>query len=308
MIGTVAVRGVDSDLAQTLRSLIEARAGQRLEDAPLREDLKRMWRLGVLADARVEVTGDELAYVVTPRPRIGRVVIPMPDPVALRRFALLAGVQFDPARLHRIASATEVNYVRAGHLDAHVAVTVAPRSDRIDICVAATPGPRVTLAKLELAGARQIPDDVLRKVMHGAKGGVNVVGGIYDADALNTDRIWLLAAYFDRGMLLAQVGTPIVERRGTRLAVTVPISEGPVLRFGTIWTDNMPHIPLPISRGQVASRVRIAEVREALATLVGASIDVRTEIHPEKNEVDVGFVAERRWPWDVLSSWRSRSP
>lgn len=307
-IATVAVLGVDPELAGTLRSLIQTKPGVKVHEAPLREDLRRLWTLGVLADARVELADDQLAFVVTPRPRIGRVVTPHADPVALRRFALLAGAQFDPARIHRIASATALNYMRDGHLDAQVEVAIVPHPERVDVCVAAAPGPRITIAKLELAGRSQMPEDVLRKALHGAKGGVNVVGGVYDADALNADRVWLLREYFDRGMLLAEVGMPEAERHGSQLAVTIPITEGPVLRYGTVWTDGVPSMKLPLVRGQVASRTRIAEVRDAIEVLAGAYVDVRTEINREKNEIDVGFVVERRWPWDVLTSWRSRLP
>lgn len=307
-IRSIAVRGVAPEVAATLRSAVQTRPGQRVSEAPLADDVRRLWALGVIADARVELAGDALEFVVTSRPRIGRVVTPRVDPVALRRFELLAGARFDPARLHRIANATERSYAREGYLDARVALAMARRADAVDVCIAATPGPRVTIAKLELAGRRQVPEAVLRAAIHGAAAGINVPGGVYDEEALVANTPALLDAYYERGMMLAAIGAPRVTRRGHTLHVTLPITEGPVFRFGALGVEGMPHVTLPFSRDEIITRSRIAQLRAALEELAGTTIDVRTSFDRDANRIDLTFIAQRRWPWDVFMSLPSRSP
>src|SRR5512135_800358 len=78
-VGTIAsieVEGAPA-IASLLRGVIETHTGQPLREAPLQDDLRRLWALGVLADARVDArataAGIDVVFAVTPEPAIAAV-------------------------------------------------------------------------------------------------------------------------------------------------------------------------------------------------------------------------------------------
>jgi outer membrane protein assembly factor BamA len=295
--------GIDATLATTMRSVVETRPGQRVAEAPLAADLRRLWGLGVISDARVEVDGGEVAFIVTPRPTVGRVlVIARADPAAVRRFRLLAGAPFEPARITRIAAATELGYVRDGHLDAKVTVAHAPRGRAIDVCVAAAPGPRVTIDAVRFPGRTRIAEATLLAAIHGETAGVNHAGGIYDADALAADEPFLMAEYYERGMIHAKIGDPRAVRQGTRLTVELPIDEGEVFHLGSVAIPGVPAFRHDLAPGEVFARSRIIAVRDRLALLAGTDVLVVTTVIAPRR-IGITYEIEWRWPWDALRSW-----
>jgi outer membrane protein assembly factor BamA len=306
VISAVVIAGVAPELVATLERVLETRAGQRIQEAPFRADLRRLWALGVVSDAHLELDGGVVTFSVTPRPAVGRVV--GADGDALRRFRLLAGAPFEPVRFARIAAGAELALVQAGHLDAKVAVERAPgaHGDGIDVCVAQRPGPRVTIARVRFPGRSAVPEATLLAAIHGEKGGVNHVGGTYDADALAVDQVFLSAAYWDRGFALIKVGEPRLIRHGPKLDVEIPVVEGPVFRYGTI-AGNVVNAPLGIRRGDVFSRSKVAAARDKLADLTGASVVPVTNVDVEHRRIDLTFELQWRWPWDVLRLWSSPS-
>jgi len=189
VISAVRIEGVPTALAATLDSLVKTHAGQRFDEAPFKDDLRRLWAIGVVSDVRLETHGTDVAFVLTERPRVGAVVIRAEDRSLLRRFALLPGAPFEPQRLERMANAIEAGLVRDGHLDAKVTVAQTPRAPSIDVCVASTPGPRVTIESVSFPGRTGVPEKVLIAAMKGSKGGLNRAGGIYDEDSFNLDEL-----------------------------------------------------------------------------------------------------------------------
>ena len=304
VIRSVQVAGIDPAVAVTLRSVVETRAGQRMGDAPLSADLRRLWRLGVISDARIEVQDDQVSFVVSPRPRVGRVIVARADPSAVRRFRLLAGAPFEPARITRIAAATELGYVRDGHLDAEVNVSYAPRAGGVDVCVDYAPGPRVTIEAVRFPGRSRVPEAALLGALHGAKAGVNTIGGIFDADALAADQIFLTAEYYERGMVNVAVGDPTIVRHGSKLIVEIPISEGPVFHIGSVSIPGAPSFRHDLARGDVFVRSRISEVTNRLQQLVGSDLVLPvTSVDLASRTINLTFTIEWRWPWDALRSW-----
>jgi len=304
VIGSVEIAGIDPALAVTLRSVVETAPGQRVGEAPLAADLRRLWKLGVVADAHVEVAGEHVAFVVSPRPRVGTVVVAHADPAASRRFRLLEGAPFEPARITRIAAATELGYIRDGHLDAEVRVASAPRAGAVDVCVVAVPGPRLTIEAVRFPGRSRVSEATLLGALHGAKGGVNTVGGVYDADALATDEPFLISEYFERGMINADIGDPRLVRHGAKLILEIPVTEGPVFSIGTVSIPAAPGFEHGLVRGELFARSRLADLRDRLQQLAGdAFVTPQTFIDLEQRRVDITYQIEWRWPWDALRSW-----
>ena len=305
LISSVELAGVAPELAATLERVLETRAGQRIREAPLRDDLRRLWALGVLSDAQLELADGVVTFALTPRPLVARVIGAEGQP--MRRFRLLAGAPFEPVRLARIAAGIELAQVRAGHLDAKVVVEHAVDRAGIAVCIAHRPGPRFTISRVRFPGRHTVPEATLLAAIHGAKSGVNHVGGTYDADALAFDDPFLFSVYVDRGRAMVKIGAPRVTRHGPKLEIEIPIIEGPMFRFGSI-TGNLVHASLGIRRGEVFSRAKVEAARTQLIHLTGTRTTYATSVDVDHGRIDLSFEIQWRWPWDVLRLWSSRSP
>ena len=312
-IAEVRITGVDAALARTLAATLATRAGQVLADAPIADDLRRLWALGVIDDARIELAGGRVDFVLAPRPRISRVVVPQRDPVALRRFDLLAGATYEPQRIARIADAVKLNYIREGHLDAQVNVSRSQRGNLVDVCVAAAPGPKITIRSITFPGSKRISAATLLGQLHGSDAGLNRVGGLYDAEALAFDKAFLLNEYYEAGMVSASVGDVHIHRRGDQLDIEVPIEEGPEFVLGTttlrIGESNVvppPRVPIPLVYGEVFKRSRIQAARDAIAEATGADVLPLTHVDEAHGRIDITFELTGRYPWDALRLWLLR--
>jgi len=205
-----------------------------------------------------------------------------------------------------VASAVEQGYIREGHADARVRVKTAIRGSAVDVCVVATLGPKVTIASLTFPGLTGVPAADLVAVMHGGKT-TNHVGGVLDADALETDTMFLTAALFDRGFPEAKVQAARVVRTGNTVAVAIPIAQGPKFHLGRIVTLWAPHVAHDLKSGEVFSRKRIADAREQVEAQVGVPVVPLTHIDVPTRRIDIAFQPEWRWPWHALAYWSSHS-
>ena len=324
LITGVRIEGVPAALAATLASVIKTHAGQRFDEAPFKEDLRSLWAIGVVSDVRLETRGLDVAFVLTERPRVGTVVLRAEDRSLLRRFALLPGAPFEPQRLERMATAIEAGLVRDGHLDAKVEVVQAPstagpapewskaglpRPAMIDVCVASTPGPRVTIESVSFPGRQGVPEKVLLAAMKASKGGLNRAGGLYDEDSFSMDELYVSAEYWDRGYANVKVGEPRLVRHGPKLVIELPIQEGPKFHLGAIViaAPGVDGVTLPIRPGDLFSRSKIADAREQLAKALGVDVLPLTKVDLDHERINLTFEPRWRWPWDAFAFWVSHS-
>jgi outer membrane protein assembly factor BamA len=217
----------------------------------------------------------------------------------------MPGGTFEPARVHRMARALETGYVRDGHLDARVRVSHAPHGPQVDLCVAADPGPRVTIRSFQFAGRRAVPEAALIGALHGERARINRVGGVYDADALIAESPWLLAQYHERGYALAEIGEPVARREGNGLDVVLPIREGPLFRIGVVTVAGTRRFPHGLT-GTVFQRSRVQAVREQIARASRGEVSIGSRIDRDTQRIDISFEIEWRWPWDAIAFWASR--
>lgn len=303
-IDHVRVTGVDSRLADMLRLQLATKPGTVLDGAPLAEDLRRLWALGVIDDASVEVDNGSVTFLVVPRRPITNVVHRGGDALAQSRFRQLEAASFEPSRIHRMAEALRESYVREGRLDATVEARQRVHLTGVEVCVATNPGPKVTIAKLEFPGSKAVPKKKLIDTLHGKDAKVNRVGGALDEAALEYDQMFLLAEYYEHGHIDVHVGKPVVKRKGNRLHVAIPIDEGPMYRFGAIDAP----VAVPLRTGDVFRRSKVTEAITAIEKSLGVYyVTPLTNVDKTARRIDIRFEVEWRWPWDALRFWLSQS-
>jgi outer membrane protein assembly factor BamA len=304
VIENVRVSGVDSRVAELLRTQLATKPGLALDDAPLAEDLRRLWALGVVDDVAVEVDGAKVDFVATPRRTITGVVHRGGDALAQRRFRQLEAASFEPSRIHRMTEALRESYVRQGRLDATVEARQRVHATGVEVCVATNPGPKVTIAKLEFPGSKAVPGAKLVDALHGKDAKVNRVNGTLDEAALEADNLYLLNEYWEVGHADAQILKPVVKRHGNHLHVAIPIEEGPLYRFGAVDAP----MPVVVRPGELFKRSKVVEAIETLRkTLNARDVTPITNVRKEDQRIDVHFDIEWRWPWDALAFWLSHA-
>jgi outer membrane protein insertion porin family len=306
LIERVEIAGLEPHFAATLHRELATKPGTPVVDAPIGDDLRRLWRLGVISDASVEVHDGTVTFHLAPRPAIRSVVSQGGDRLAQARFRQLEDTTFEPARVQRMAEALEESYVRDGRLDARVEARQRVHPQGVDVCVGIVPGPRITIGKVEFPGRTAIPATELVKAMQSKK--LNHVGGTFDEAVLDMDVLYMQVLYWDRGYADVKIFPPKIERKGKHLQLAIPIEEGPVYRMGSI-SANWP-IPMPagIKTGDVFSRQKIVDLRDAIEKLHPGIYLVLPITHADREArtIDIVFEIEWRVPWDAWRPWSSR--
>jgi outer membrane protein assembly factor BamA len=191
-----------------------------------------------------------------------------------------------------MAQAAQLVFLREGRLDASVRPHAIVERGRVDVCIQATPGPKVTIAKLAFVGRSGLPEaELLAAMKSGSR--FNRVGGIYDADAFGVDLLYVSNHYWDAGFATVKVGEPRVTRHGNTVSIEVPITEGVRFRYGRIRTTRSVAMAMPLERGQIFSRTKIQEVRDQLQKISGATeVIPKTKVDLETATIDIEFEFE----------------
>jgi outer membrane protein insertion porin family len=310
-IDRIEVAGVDPHFAETMRRELTTKPGMDIVEAPLGDDLKKLFRLGVVEDASVEFDGGTVRFVIVPRKTIHEVTRVGGDTLAQARFRQLEDTTFEPARLRRMADALRDSYVREGRLDAQVEARQRTHERGVDVCVAIEPGPRITISKLEFPGRKAMPKAKVIDAM--TKNGLNRVGKLYDEVTFEHDELLISALYWDHGYANVRVRPRVITRKGKHVEIAVPIEEGPIFRIGKMEASSagipiaLPKV-LPIKPGDLFSRSKIVDARTVMEQKPGAGyVLITTKVHVDKRTIDLHFEIEWRYPWDALRFWLSHS-
>jgi outer membrane protein insertion porin family len=238
---------------------------------------------------------------VRERPRIGAVVARGAVRLA-GELGAEPGLLYEPDRLQQRAADLERSLIDAGHRRARVTLSGRSRGDRVDLCVEVVPGLRALVDRVEFIGNSRLSAELLQKELHTDDGRINAPGGVYRPDALERDLLLLAAAYYDRGMLDAEIEPRVVETARS-IEIAIEIKEGPVYRIGKLELRGKLAGPsaryrelLGVKSGEVFSRQRFVE---GIARIVEQSrgkleVEPQTTLHPERGVVDVVLELKRR--------------
>ena len=307
----VSVRGPAALADAPMGDAILTKVGDAFDRTAIGEDVRRLWRLGVAEDVIVHATregaGVAVVFEVVPAPLVGRVAIELPaadddDGARAAHVRAMAGAIYDPMRVHRQGHRLEEELKTAGHMKARVSVSARRAGPgMIDVCVAAAPGPRYVIDRIEFPGARRIAAASLVALIRRKEGDVDAPGGAYRAELLDEDLPKIDAAYYDAGMVSVKVGTPevVIDERHAKLVVRIPIQEGDVYRIGTVaWKGVAPgdvaqyRSELGLETGAVFARDKLAAGLDKLRSLERdrghqGEVEPETNIDSAKHTIDL---------------------
>jgi outer membrane protein insertion porin family len=275
----VDVRG--SAAAETsLRPRLGPMVGAPIDAARVGKAIRELWASGLVDEVAVSAepttAGVVLAFVVTERPAIASTFYVLPDGATID-----AGVDerisktavFDPATLARDAEDIRTSYEILGHRRAKVDASAAAYGTTIDVCYRVTPGPRFTIASLAFPGAKNVPEAELLAGLDTKNGTANKLGQRLDVDALGESLQQVARLYYERGMVSHRIGEPVITESASpgdaTLKIEIPITEGPIFRWGKI-TFTGP-LALPVARYETALGIKRGEIFQRSKLAAGLS-------------------------------------
>ncbi|MEM9067939.1 MAG: POTRA domain-containing protein [Myxococcota bacterium] len=302
----VRVDGLVSVPESVVRDTIQLPIGPLLSEEAVRADVRRLLSLRVFEDIRVHVEhvegGVAVTYAPVERPLVvSAMLIGESASAVRRRVERMAGEVFRPGRLHRLSQRIADDRRRDGYAEASARVTARRVDGGVALCVIVDPGRRWVVDRLTFEGNDAIDDDALLAAMDTREGRVNVEGGIYFPDALETDLQRMRVLYLDAGHAAVEVESPEVRWDGDSLRVAVRVREGPVftLRHLTVSGDLSGSVSeylafLDLDTGVRFDRSVIASAIDRLRVREQARGNVQVEpiVEMEGNLIDVNVRVE----------------
>jgi outer membrane protein insertion porin family len=243
-IERVDVRGNQRVEADAIRAAIATKAGQGLDPAQLRSDLRAIWKLGMFADVQAVTDGKVLAFEVVERPAIRKILVAGNRELALDKIdpviELRRDAVADPVAIRKARDRIAELYLAQGFLFATVDSALRPAGrGEVDVEFTIDEHAKVNVSDIAFTGNRAIPSGELRKQMSTSPPGALsfITGsGVFRRDDLERDLAVLTGYYMDHGFATVQLAPPALEpsRDRKQVKVTIAIEEGPRFACGAI--------------------------------------------------------------------------
>jgi outer membrane protein insertion porin family len=240
-IDVVGNQRVDAD---TIRSYVGIKRGERADPARIDEALRALYSVGLFEDVNIRLAGSRLVVTVKEAQVINRVVFEGNRRV--KDDALSGEVQSKPrGALSRATVQADVQrivevYRRGGRYDVTVEPQIIDRpNNRVDLIFLIKEGGRTTIRTINFTGNNVYSSARLRDVMNTTQS--NWLSwlrnsDVYDPDRVNADqellrRFYLKNGYADFRILSATVD---LDRQNNAFVLNFVLDEGPQYRFGNV--------------------------------------------------------------------------
>jgi outer membrane protein assembly complex protein YaeT len=276
-----------------MRGELRAKPGKRVSSWDLQDDAERLReRLVREGHLEAEVTarreGDIAVFRVRAGPRYTWRVTGMEQPPDLSsdiRKALFEEEALERGRDRLLAALRSRGYLRA-EVDAQVQADAQGRT----LVFGARPGPHLVVTSVHFPGASRIS---AKELLHAAGGEAALLTSPTEA------RSKIEALYRARHRLAARVAAPLVEEHSGRIAIRVPIDEGPLARIASLRFDgaSLPEASLKLwaslAQGTAFTKADAAaaveRLRDGYLSRGYPAVRVAASLVPRGSDLDVVF-------------------
>lgn len=314
----VEVQGAKRVSPDAVRKVMATRAGEELDLAKVREDVKAIYRMGYFGDVTFDTEeiqgGYRLTVIVAEKPIVAAVQIEGNKDV--ESADLRAVVTIKERSLYQeekvkesIIKLTEVCQNK-GYIDATVEGSVSEDAEGgIRVMFRVSEGPKLKIERIVIAGNLFHSTKEIRKTMDTSERGLFSFitdSGTFKKDVLENDVRKLEALYQNSGFLDSKIFEPETGRGKKGLLVTIRIYEGRQYRVGEVRFAGESGIPeetlrktVQIARGDLFRRETLLTDLLALTTLVNdegyaqALVSPGVEKRKEYPVADVTYRFER---------------
>ncbi|MFO7760012.1 MAG: outer membrane protein assembly factor BamA [Thermodesulfobacteriota bacterium] len=225
---------------------IRNRAGDIFDRETLRNDLKKIFKMGYFNDVRIEVEdgrdGKIVTYIVDEKKVISNVDIEGEDKIKEDELREIIKIRpntiFNPKRLKDSVSNISNLYRDKGYYG----VEVETRLDHIDenkvgVSFKINEGEKTYIRKIRINGNQAFDDDEIKDILAtSTKGWLSWItqSGLLRRGILKDDSNRIAAFYKNKGFIEARVSTPVVKKEEDGLSITFNVEEGERYRVGLV--------------------------------------------------------------------------
>jgi len=242
-VRVVRLLGVKGRTWSELHRRMETRSGQAYSMYRLREDVRRMWKVGVVRGIWVEACrapgGVAVTFFVKPARRVRRIRIQLNHPSRRqwhqgkvdRLWHHRGGRRLRRRELNRDLARLRDLYRGRGYWSARVVPYLREVSPtHVDLVIRIRTGHRALVGRIRFKGNRAVTSEALRKLL------ATRADHVYREEVLDRDVLRINHHYFDRGYINVKLSTPRVALDPSKhlLYITIGVKEGKVFRLGKI--------------------------------------------------------------------------
>lgn len=296
----VVLRGLRRTAPSAVCPLLQTRSGAPLRADEVRDDILRVWRQGQVDSVRVSTVqapgGLTVVFEMTERPLIaGARIDGVPEPLRAAAEAELRPLKgpLDPAVLGGRVAAIRERLRSDGYLSAKVVSEVERRDDeRVDVVIAATPGPQARLASVEIIGLETMPLAKALRAFDRTPDGSSLTESPWRPLEAEQGLIRLHAALLDRGLVKARVKQHEVTASpdGKTVSLRVRVQEGPICLVGTITVVG----DLAAEEGRYQELVTMKPGSPLVPSALRSIVQAMEDLHRSLGRVDLEVETEVR--------------
>ncbi|MBI5904458.1 MAG: outer membrane protein assembly factor BamA [Deltaproteobacteria bacterium] len=317
-VSAIEVRGAKRVSPDAVLKAMTTRAGQELDFARVREDVKAIYRLGYFRDVTFDAEevpgGYRLTVVVSEKPIVGSIAIEGNKDVETTDLRAAVTVKerslFQEEKVKESVKKLQELCQNKGFVDSVVEAAVSEDAEgALRVTFRVTEGPKLKIEKIVVTGSLFFSPKQIRKQMDTSeKGFFSFItdSGTFKKDVLENDIRKIEALYQNNGFLESKVFDPEIARGGKGLLLTIRVFEGKQFRIGEIrfagesgMTEERLRSSVKLSTGELFNREKLLSDLLALTTLVNdegyaqALVSPGVEKRKEYPVADVTYRFER---------------
>ena len=263
-VTAVVVEGNQRVDADTIRSYVKIRPGERADPARIDEALRTLYGINLFEDVQIRMVGTRLVVTVREAQVINRVAFE--GNKRIKDDALNAEVQSKSrGALSRATVQADVQriievYRRSGRYDVTVEPQIIDRpNNRVDLIFKVSEGGKTTIRSIDFRGNNVYSGARLRDVINTTQSNwLSFLrnSDVYDPDRVNADQELLRRFYLKNGYADFRILSATVDLdRGNGFVLMITLDEGPQYRFGNVDVlSNVRDLDPDVLRGLIRGR------------------------------------------------------
>lgn len=318
-ITAISVEKNKSVSTETILSKIKTKVGDKMDQAALNEDLKRLYATEYFTDVSIDVQDHEggvaVTFIVEEKPIIDDIIFD--GNMAIRSPKLKSSIKSKPNEMLNLAVLAQdiadikTQYVKKGYplVEVTYKIDMDKETNKARITIKVDEKARITVSKIDISGNKAIASNNIRKIL-GTKTSWFFMQGVFSEDILQDDLEKIKALYDDIGYLDAEVSPKMNYREnGTLLDITFDVNEGKQYLVGDIAVKGNLVLPEKDVRSKImlksgkpfstrTLRNDLIMVRQYYYQFgyMNAIIDVERNLNQETGRIDVTFNIDAKDP------------
>jgi len=225
---------------------IRNRAGDIFDREQLRNDLKKIFKMGYFNDVRIEVEdgkdGKIVTYIVDEKKVIRSVEIEGEDKIKEDELREIIKIRpntiFNPKRLKDSIANINNLYKDKGYYGVEVESRIDHIDEnKVDVAFKINEGEKTYIREIRINGNKAFDDDEIKDILAtSTKGWLSWItqSGLLKKGMLKHDSNRIAAFYKNKGFIEARVSAPVVEKEENGLRITFNVEEGERYRVGLV--------------------------------------------------------------------------